>query len=180
MELDVPANMVEINYAFSECINLERVTFRENSQIQSMLGAFSSCTKLTSINLPDGLAVVSGFAGCKALISITIPDSVTKIDNSCFSNCINLETVILSENSRLETIDNAAFYNCKKLEDFTLPVSLDWIGEIAFAGTTNINFDRTMYFRGTMDEWKAIGKHTHWSQFCNIILICSDGTLENE
>ena len=45
--------------------------------------AFSKCTGLTSITIPDGVTSIEdqAFAFCSSLTSITIPDSVTNIEN---------------------------------------------------------------------------------------------------
>ena len=59
--------------------------------------AFSGCTDLTSITIPDSVTHIgdSAFSGCKGLTSITIPDSVTSIGYSVFSWCDNLKTISL-------------------------------------------------------------------------------------
>ncbi|MBP5288871.1 MAG: leucine-rich repeat domain-containing protein, partial [Clostridia bacterium] len=55
-------------------------------------GAFSGCTGLTSITIPDSVTSIQAdaFAGCTGLTSITIPDSVTSIDRGAFDGCTSL------------------------------------------------------------------------------------------
>ena len=57
--------------------------------------AFSGCSSLTSVTIPDGVTSIgdSAFSGCSSLTSITIPDSVTSIDYSAFAGCYDLKTV---------------------------------------------------------------------------------------
>ena len=54
--------------------------------------AFSGCTGLTSISIPDGVTGIDAYAfsDCTGMISVTIPDSVTSIGNSAFSGCTGL------------------------------------------------------------------------------------------
>ncbi len=51
--------------------------------------AFSRCTDLTSITIPDGVTSIGwgAFYGCSGLTSITLPDSVTSIGSNAFSKC---------------------------------------------------------------------------------------------
>ena len=58
-------------------------------------GAFSGCTGLTSITIPEGVTSIGvhDFTDCTSLTSITIPKSVTKIDDYAFMNCSGLFTI---------------------------------------------------------------------------------------
>lgn len=62
----IPASITEINpYAFFNCINLERVSFGENSGLQ-FIGdeAFKNCIKLSAIEIPAGAVVgIRAFQG---------------------------------------------------------------------------------------------------------------------
>ena len=57
--------------------------------------AFSGCTGLTSITIPDSVTSIGdgAFEGCSGLTSITIPDNVTRIEGSTFGNCIGLTSI---------------------------------------------------------------------------------------
>ena len=64
-----------------------------NVLMMSIAGyAFSGCTSLESVVIPDRVVSIFGsaFSGCTSLESIVIPDSVTSIDNSAFNNCKKL------------------------------------------------------------------------------------------
>ena len=48
--------------------------------------AFSGCTSLTSVTIPDSVTTIGwyAFSGCTSLTSVTIPDSVTTIEGVLF------------------------------------------------------------------------------------------------
>ena len=52
--------------------------------------AFSFCTGLTSITIPNSVTSIgkSAFFNCSSLTSISIPNSVTSIEWGCFQSCI--------------------------------------------------------------------------------------------
>ena len=59
--------------------------------------AFSECTGLTEINLPQTVETIGtrAFYGCTGITEITIPDSVTSISGGLFSGCSSLESITL-------------------------------------------------------------------------------------
>ena len=52
--------------------------------------AFSGCSGLTSITIPNSVTSIgnSAFYGCSGLTSITIPNSVTSIGENAFDECM--------------------------------------------------------------------------------------------
>ena len=123
--------------------------------------AFSNCTGLTSISLPDGVLAIysNAFTGCSALENITLNDCLTHIGNNAFKNCSSLEEIELPSSvetigessfygcsliesieipSGVETIGRYTFYNCSALEEFNIPSSVTSIGEYAFYGCSSI------------------------------------------
>ena len=54
------------------------------------MNAFSRCSGLTSLTIPNSVTSIGGsaFSGCSGLTSVTIPNSVTSIGGSAFSGCI--------------------------------------------------------------------------------------------
>ncbi len=59
--------------------------------------AFSGCTGLTSIAIPDSLTSIgdSAFSGCSGLTSIAIPNSVTSIGSDALYDCTGLTSITL-------------------------------------------------------------------------------------
>ena len=96
--------------------------------------AFSDCTSLTSITIPDSVTTIGNYAfyNCDSLTSIVIPDSVTTIGYSAFNNCDSLTSVTFGENSQLTTIGDWSFANCSSLTSITIPDSVTTIGNYAF------------------------------------------------
>ena len=52
--------------------------------------AFSGCSSLRVLTLPDGLTTIgySAFSGCSSLTNITLPDGLITIGDLAFSDCI--------------------------------------------------------------------------------------------
>jgi hypothetical protein len=76
--------------------------------------------------------------GCESLQSITIPDSVTIIRGEAFCDCINLESVIFTDQSCLQEIGDCAFSRCHSLQATTIPKSVTTIGKFAFQSCSKL------------------------------------------
>lgn len=95
--------------------------------------AFSGCSTLKSITIPDGVISIgsNAFYGCSNLISVVIPNSVTSaIGEQTFEGCSALTSVSISEN--VTSIGNRAFYNCGSITALNIPSSVTSIGDLAF------------------------------------------------
>ena len=55
----------------------------------------------------------AAFSGCSGLTSITIPNSVTSIGNGAFYNCTGLTSIVIPNS--VTSIGDYAFYECKGL-----------------------------------------------------------------
>ena len=75
-------------------------------------GAFSGCSRLTSITIPNSVISIGSeaFEYCRSLTSITIPNSVTSISESAFRKCSSLASVTIPNS--VTSIGNDAFCNC--------------------------------------------------------------------
>ena len=74
----------------------------------------------------------SAFSGCTDLTSVTIPNSVTSISSYAFLNCSGLTSVTIGNS--VTSIGNYAFYGCSGLTSVTIPNSVTSIGQKAFYG----------------------------------------------
>ncbi|WP_269537481.1 leucine-rich repeat domain-containing protein [Cerasicoccus fimbriatus] len=98
--------------------------------VTDLRSAFSSCAKLTSITLPEGITEISGFASCKLLSSIDIPEGVTTIGSYTFIECTNLESITLPNS--LTQIRGVAFVGCEKLKSIHIPKNVSFIDTVVF------------------------------------------------
>ena len=107
-------------------------------------GAFSGCSGLTSVTIPEGVISIGGgaFLGCSGLTSVTIPESVTNIGDWAFCGCSGLTSVTIPEG--VTSIGNDAFCACSGLTNVTIPESVTSIGNYAFracSGLTSISVE---------------------------------------
>ena len=92
-------------------------------------GSFESCSGLTSVTIPNSIAVIGdwAFGGCSSLTSITIPDSVTYIGMGAFYDCTGLTSINIPNN--VDAIHDCTFHNCTGLTSVTIPNSVTSIGD---------------------------------------------------
>lgn len=101
-------------------------------------GAFSGCSSLKQISLPDGLLAVGekSFYACSQLESIVIPDSVITLGAGCFCGCGELRALSLPEDIR--ALPDSCFRACVSLTDLTIPDSVGILGSCAFSGCSSL------------------------------------------
>jgi len=101
-------------------------------------GAFSGCTKLTSVVIGKGITGIGNgsFANCNSLVGITIPNSVTSIGENAFSYCKNLTSVDIGNG--VTGIGPWTFSSCLNLESIIIPDNVISIGENAFSYCENL------------------------------------------
>ena len=128
--------------------------FDMNNYVGNM--AFTQCTELTGISIPDSITVISDAAfmyceklntvkfignpqvkkfgmyafGLTPIQGIEIPNSVTDIGMAAFSGCSNLSSVTIPES--ISVINPYVFHGCTKLTNVNIPSSLTAIEREAF------------------------------------------------
>ncbi len=117
--------------------------------------AFSGCSSLTSVTIPNSLTSIEDytFTDCISLPSIEIPNSVTSIGRSAFYGCSSLTSITIPNS--VKNIGYSAFENCSGLTSVTIGNSVTSIGEDAFyccsglrsikVAASNHNFDSRNY-----------------------------------
>jgi hypothetical protein len=123
--------------AFTECTNLANISL-PNSFISIGSYAFSSCNSLVRVTLPNSVTNIGrmAFALCENLVSINIPYGVTVLDG-IFYGCDKI-TGISIPNS-VTSITDGAFLGCVSLTSITIPSSVTTIGNMAFYGCNSLS-----------------------------------------
>nr|WP_177296266.1 leucine-rich repeat protein [uncultured Blautia sp.] len=126
--------------------------------------AFSECTSLTSISIPDSVTSIGNYAfsKCTSLTSISIPDSVTSIDDNAFEWCTSLTSITIPNN--VTVIRMHVFFNCTNLTSITIPASVTKILMGAFSGCSGL---KDVYYLGTEAEWESITISSYYNDDLN-------------
>lgn len=124
-------------YAFSRCSSMTSISIPEG--VTSIgVSAFYGCSSLISINIPKGVTSIDTFTfyECSSLTSINIPESVTSIGYHTFRNCISLKSINIPEG--VTSIGGNAFSGCSSLTSINIPESVTSIGENVFSNCSSL------------------------------------------
>lgn len=81
--------------------------------------AFSGCSGITSLSLPNTVTSIEDYAFCGCNIpSVTIPENVSYMGKNCFADCTSLKTVV----SKMENVIEGSFFNGIPIKEATLYV----------------------------------------------------------
>ena len=134
---------------FEYCFALQTLTFGEIEAVGDI--AFSNCTSLESINIPEGVVSIgsNAFYNCRSLKSIHVPKSVTTIGSYALLGCTSLESITVDAENTVYSSDAGDLYTedgttliqyaiGKTVETFAMPNTVTKIGSSAFFGCTNL------------------------------------------
>ena len=100
--------------------------------------AFSGCSGLTSITIPDGVTSIGweAFRFCSDLTSVTIGNGVTSIGYYAFGSCSGLTSITIPDG--VTSIGDYAFDRCSGLTTITIPDSVTRIGNGVFSDCSGL------------------------------------------
>ena len=132
--------------AFSGCSSLTRVTIPNGVTIISE-SAFKGCLNLANVTIPDSVATIgaTAFYSCHALTNVTIPDSVTTIGAAAFSYCINLKSITIPD-SVTEIAASAFFYTDYYNESSNWQSGVLYIGNHLIEAKTDISSEYSVKY----------------------------------
>ena len=197
--LTIPANVKKIyKYAFSDCAKLKSVTFAKNSKLTAIeSGAFSHCTSLKAIKLPDSVKSIGGgaFSGCSQLSDISFPKAIEFIGANAFyetgaygnknnwsdrmfylCDCLldtdkNLNRSSFTVREGTVYIGENVFVRAEYFTEIHIPASVKRIDVNAFYLQYKI---KTVYYGGTEEQWKTVGKESV-DFLKNVKIVCEAG-----
>ena len=147
------------SFAFYYCESLEKINLEDTKIVEIYGNTFVCNYALEEIVLPETLEMIghTAFAGCSLLSKVNFPKNLELIESEAFASCISLDTVDISECTKLErigsnafnlcqiksivlpeglkSIDSAAFADCKKLVSVTISSTVESISSYAFLNT---------------------------------------------
>ena len=128
--------IVKMN-AFSNCTGLTSVNIPDGVTSISY-GAFYKCSSISAVSLPSTLTNIgeSAFFQCSSLASINIPASVTNIGPTAFQECSSLTSITIPDG--VTSINHTTFYRCSNLTSVNLPSTVTTIASSAFAACSTL------------------------------------------
>ena len=165
--------------AFSYCTSLTSITIPNS--VTSIGGwAFQGCSSLTSVIIPNSITSIGEYAfdGCSSLTSVIIPNSITSIGEYAFSYCTSLTSVIIPNS--VTSIGWGAFKDCSSLTSVIIPNSVTSIGGWAFQGCSSLTSitipNSVTSIRG--DAFSGTGIYNNESNWENDVLYISNCLIE--
>ena len=140
-------------YAFADCKNLDTITFATFTSTDDMAVklaindyAFSGCTALVTLNLPENLGTLDSYAfkGCTALKTVNFVANAKFITPETTEGGTDPAPAAYDPAGLVTTIGDGAFMDCTSLTTITLPYFIARIGNSAFENCTALATFTTM------------------------------------
>lgn len=134
--IEFPLSLKKIGeYGFYSCTKLTSVTLPENITLD--YGAFSRCSGLTEVTVPSGTEwVTDAFYCCTSLTKAIIKSGVTYIPECAFQGCSNLTYVSIP--STVTELRLSVFRDCTSLRNIQIPNSVTVMKESVFYGCSQL------------------------------------------
>ena len=144
----IPSNVSSLeDYAFKDCSGLKSLIIPKGLTSISHI-SFDGCSGLSSIIVESGNSTYDSRNNCNAIIKTSsnylirgcnntiIPNGVTRIDNSAFSGCNDLQSISIPNS--VISIDSRAFKGCSSLTSLVIPSSIRYIEDSSFEGCSGL------------------------------------------
>lgn len=138
-EIIIPDGIEEIeSQAFQDCCYVTRIIMPNSVRKLGFSGVFNRCTSLELIKLSLSLESLSYdcFSDCINLTQVSISQGIKVIESGAFRGCCNLQRIELPES--LQSINSEAFKDCSSLESISIPRNVKYIYNSAFYGCKNL------------------------------------------
>ena len=184
--ITIPASVSTIGIrVFEGCISLENIIVEENNEYYkdvdgnlynidgTTLIQYAAGKKDTSFIVPDSVTRIddSAFSDDASLTSIIIADSVIDIGDGAFNNCNSLTDIVIPNN--VKSIGKAAFFDCYSLTSIVIPHSVVSMGSHMF-GNCNL---LTIYCEASE---KPSGWDNNWNSSCPVVWNCNNNDVAND
>lgn len=120
---NIELKVLEINsYSFYNNDSITKLAIKNSGNIGDY--AFSGCSLLPEINLPDNIINIGkyAFSRCSSLKDVTIGRGIASLPEYVFSSCTSLPSIFIPSN--ITSINDYAFKGCTSLEDVTFEQNL--------------------------------------------------------
>ena len=139
----IPDSVTSISgSAFSYCSLLESIELPDNASFVTIPDyLLFGCSALQTVVIPSHVTAIGEYVFAESgLKDLTIPSQITSIGEGAFSYCTSLESLDLPDNALFVTIPDSLLSNCAALQTIVIPSHVTTIGEMAFfeSGLTDL------------------------------------------